>query len=194
MFDIKADVWFANIVWQTQLDIDNSILLKKAKELELYSSSVNLTNQGNGYQSKSLSPDIAEVQELVTVLDQVVEKASTSVQLPKLDFYNLWFNINHPGSYNLLHNHHGGLISGVYYVDVPSKGMGNIEFHRGDDYEYYMPQLKKYNQFTSQKASYEPRTGMLLLFPSWLKHQVLANKSQKERVSISFNYGVQNAN
>ena len=74
MFDIKADVWFANIVWQTQLDIDNSILLKKAKELELYSSSVNLTNQGNGYQSKSLSPDIAEVQELVTVLDQVVEK------------------------------------------------------------------------------------------------------------------------
>ena len=54
MIDIKADVWFANIVWQTQLNIENSILLKKAKELELYTSSVNLTNQGNGYQSKSL--------------------------------------------------------------------------------------------------------------------------------------------
>ena len=190
MIDIKADVWFANIVWQTQLNIENSILLKKAKELELYTSSVNLTNQGNGYQSKSLGEDVTEVKEFVTILNQVAEKACNSVQLPKLNFFNMWFNINYPGSYNLLHNHHGAILSGVYYVDVPDANMGNIEFLRGDDYEYYMPQLKKYNQFTSQKASYTPKTGMLLLFPAWLKHQVLSNKSEKERVSISFNYGV----
>lgn len=191
MQDIKADVWFANIVWQTQInDIDNSILLSKAKELELYTSSVNLTNQGGGYQSKSLGTDVLEVKEMVTVLDQIIAKCCDSVQLPKLNFYNMWFNINKKGSFNTLHNHQGSILSGVYYVDVPDAGMGNIEFLRDDDYQYYMPQLKKYNQFTSQKASYTPKTGMLLIFPSWLKHQVLPNNSDKERVSISFNYGV----
>jgi uncharacterized protein (TIGR02466 family) len=189
MQDIKADVWFANIVWQTKLNIDNSILLNKAKELELYTSSVNLTNQG-GYQSKSLGTDVGEVKEIVTILDQIIAKCCDSVQLPKLNFFNLWFNINKTGNYNSLHNHHGSILSGVYYIDVPAPNMGNIEFHRADDYEYYMPPLKKYNQFTSQKATYKPETGMLLIFPSWLKHQVTTNQSDKERVSLSFNYGV----
>jgi uncharacterized protein (TIGR02466 family) len=32
------------------------------------------------------------------------------------------------------------------------------------------------------------RAGELLLFESWLRHQVLPNRDSRERVSISFNY------
>jgi uncharacterized protein (TIGR02466 family) len=32
------------------------------------------------------------------------------------------------------------------------------------------------------------RPGQLVLFESWLRHEVAANRSAAERVSISFNY------
>ena len=43
---------------------------------------------------------------------------------------------------------------------------------------------------TSSEATYKPITGMLLIFPSWIKHGVTVNKSNKERIALSFNYGV----
>jgi uncharacterized protein (TIGR02466 family) len=33
------------------------------------------------------------------------------------------------------------------------------------------------------------RTGHLILFESWLRHEVAPNRRAAERVSISFNYG-----
>ena len=32
------------------------------------------------------------------------------------------------------------------------------------------------------------RTGQLVLFESWLRHEVPANRDARERISISFNY------
>jgi uncharacterized protein (TIGR02466 family) len=189
MTDIRADVWFANIVWQANLTIDNNKLKQRADELRLYTDGVKLSNQ-SGWQSKSMSPDEPVLKEFQLLLDEVVAKCTSSVALPDLKFYNMWFNINPQHSYNTLHNHQDSILSGVYYVDVPDSNMGNIEFHRDDDMQYYMPALKNYNQFTSHKAVYKPQTGMLLLFPSWLKHQVMQNQSTKDRYSISFNYGV----
>ena len=50
--------------------------------------------------------------------------------------------------------------------------------------------MQTYNNFTSQKATYTPEVGKLLIFPGWLKHSVQGSRSQGERVSMSFNYGV----
>jgi uncharacterized protein (TIGR02466 family) len=36
--------------------------------------------------------------------------------------------------------------------------------------------------------SLQPQEGHLVLFESWLRHEVPANQSDKERISISFNY------
>ena len=71
-----------------------------------------------------------------------------------------------------------------------NKNMGNIEFYRDDDSQYYLPPLESYNGFTKQKHVIEPEAGMLLLFPGWVKHAVQGNRTNRDRVSISFNYGV----
>ena len=34
----------------------------------------------------------------------------------------------------------------------------------------------------------EPRPGLLLLWESWLRHEVLPGKGRGERLSISFNF------
>jgi len=187
MTDIKADVWFASLVWQTSLDIDTTPLKDLSYTLQRQGNSVELTNQG-GWQSTSLALETPEMRHFVSVLEGVVDQCCASVELPKLRFQNAWLNINPKGAYNTLHNHHGGILSGVYYIEA-NEDMGAIEFLRDDDMQYYMPGLKKYNQFSSQKAVYKPLTGKLLIFPSWLKHQVLMNNTENDRISLSFNYG-----
>jgi uncharacterized protein (TIGR02466 family) len=37
-------------------------------------------------------------------------------------------------------------------------------------------------------VTYPARAGELILFESWLRHEVVANPVRSERISISFNY------
>lgn len=89
---------------------------------------------------------------------------------------NYWFNINHKGSSNKLHNHNhpdnpqGGL-SGVFYLAVPNDS-GDIIF-----------QLESKEQFKLKSA-----TGKLIIFPIYLDHLVEESKSDEYRMSIAFNY------
>ena len=45
----------------------------------------------------------------------------------------------------------------------------------------------KYNEYTSDIWNIIPEEGKLVLFPSWLEHEVDQNLSQEKRISISFN-------
>lgn len=108
----------------------------------------------------------------------------------KLPFHvdTCWFNINGLGARNTVHIHGNSYFSGVYYIDVP-EGSGDIEFKDPNSYlraahsfEYERSDVKNSLQLT-----YSPVSGRLLIFPSYLPHEVLENHSQSERISVSFN-------
>ena len=40
----------------------------------------------------------------------------------------------------------------------------------------------------SPLPSGEPRPGLLLMWESWLRHEVPLNEAESERISVSFNY------
>ena len=97
--------------------------------------------------------------------------------------------------FNKAHTHPGAVWSGVYYVQTPSDS-GKIAFYDP------RPQANvlniRYNKAQSKKkevlgrVNYDPKVGRLLLFPSWLQHEVQPNLSELEgddgdRISISFN-------
>lgn len=195
---LKADLWFPSIVWATdQIDFDTKWLKQYADQLRTANpEGVKISNSG-GWQSRSIEfPEFSEpttppqLLKLQKQIDQAVAEASAQAGLPQLFLNNLWFNINGYKDHNMLHDHQGSLISGVIYTSVEEPDlMGNIEFHREDSAIHFIPPLDRYNHFTSQKGSYGPMEKLLLLFPSWLKHSVNSNMSQKERYSISFNYG-----
>ena len=57
-------------------------------------------------------------------------------KIPKQTFMTLWYNINGRGCYNLMHDHNTEEgCSGVFYIDVPDKNMGNLYFENGKEYE-----------------------------------------------------------
>ena len=87
-----------------------------------------------------------------------------------------------------MHNHVGAVFSGVYYVEA-GDDQGNIVFQRTDNAEYHIPkEVDQYTYYTSTQATYKCKTGALYVFPGWLDHHVQSNRSNTDRISISFNY------
>lgn len=99
-----------------------------------------------------------------------------------------WSNIQQPGSHVRLHRHPNSIVSGAYYVEAPAN-CGRILFetpldaHRMSDF----PRFAKTTAFNMKRYPVEPVPGRLVLFPSWLAHQTETNRSNGERIVISFN-------
>jgi uncharacterized protein (TIGR02466 family) len=106
---------------------------------------------------------------------------------PRLD--SLWANLLKSGGHHSGHVHPHSIISGTFYVEVP-EGSGAIRFE--DPRSALMmaapPRSKDAPEQLQPFASVAPRPGMLLLWESWLRHEVLAGSGRGERLSISFNF------
>ena len=110
---------------------------------------------------------------------------------------NCWANVNRSGEGNEFHTHPGAFWSGCYYVDDggigedPSLGGAfEVQDPRGVAPAMYAPMLTFAGPGgASLGASYtlHPRSGMIVLFPSWLQHQVRPYRGQRMRISIAFN-------
>ncbi len=114
-----------------------------------------------------------------------------------------WANVNGPGDGNICHYHPGAFWSGTYYVDDggcaddPSLG-GEFEMldPRGPGPGMYAPALKFAGEDGASAGSGEtirPRPGLLVLFPSWLFHQVRPYRGSALRISLAFNLGLADA-
>lgn len=106
---------------------------------------------------------------------------------PKLD--SLWVNLLKPGGHHSAHIHPHSILSGTLYVEVP-KGGGAIRF---EDPRLPMMMAAPVRSEDAPEelrpfVAIEPRPGLLLMWESWLRHEVLPGKATGERLSISFNF------
>lgn len=92
-----------------------------------------------------------------------------------------WANINAPGSTNAIHSHSKWHWSGVYYAQ--GKSTGDIAFYSNQ----YLNQQTSIGLPFGQSFTVSPEDGMLIIFPSYLFHEVLRNESDKDRINIAFN-------
>jgi len=99
---------------------------------------------------------------------------------PKLD--SLWANLLKSGGQHSGHIHPHSVISGTLYVEVP-KGSGAIRFE-----DPRLPLMMVAPSRADTFVTVEPRPGLLLLWESWLRHEVLPGTGKGERLSISFNF------
>jgi uncharacterized protein (TIGR02466 family) len=160
------------------VDKINLKLLNKVNKI-IKKHKTNFVSNVGGYQS----PSIKTTKDLTELFANINIKISQFYKRP-LKFQSYWINKNNKYNYNKPHNHPGCLVSGVYYVNVPEDS-GDIIFHA--------PYSDLVSSFMVEKDFHDlyiikPKTNMLLLFPSWLKHSVEMSKSSKSRLSIAFNY------
>jgi uncharacterized protein (TIGR02466 family) len=106
---------------------------------------------------------------------------------PKLD--SLWVNSMKGGGHHTGHIHPHSIISGTFYVEVPKRS-GAIAFEdpRLPLMMAAPPREKGAPENLQTSVRVEPRPGLLLLWESWLRHEVLPGTGSGERLSISFNF------
>ena len=108
-----------------------------------------------------------------------------------------WANVNALGDANVCHYHPGAFWSGTYYVSdggcATDHSLGG-EFEmldpRGPGPAMYAPALKFAGEDGASVGGAEiirPKPGLLLLFPSWLMHQVRPYRGADLRISVAFN-------
>lgn len=101
-------------------------------------------------------------------------------QKPRLD--SLWVNSLKAGGHHAGHIHPHSIISGTLYVEVPA-GAGAIRFE-----DPRLPLMMAAPSRADIFVTVQPRAGLLLLWESWLRHEVLPGAGRGERLSISFNF------
>jgi uncharacterized protein (TIGR02466 family) len=102
---------------------------------------------------------------------------------------DIWVNIMPPTAAHSLHLHPLSFISGTYYVATPA-GCPGLKFEdpRLDRFMAAPPRLPGARRENHTHITYPAKAGNVILFESWLRHEVAANRAAAERVSISFNF------
>lgn len=107
----------------------------------------------------------------------------------KLTLDSLWINILDPGGHHAAHIHPHSVVSGTFYVEIP-KGASAIRF---EDPRLPLMMAAPPRRPTARRTNQsfitlEPKAGTLLLWESWLRHEVMINDAKSPRISVSFNY------
>jgi len=144
-----------------------------------------------GWHSTSDMQEKPEYKELIDLLYRAQKTIYEQEHLASEAFLgNMWANINPPGAMNRAHMHPNALWSGVYYVKAPkNSGLLRIDDPRSSA-AMSRPRMKEGTppKRLWREVSYEPVSGKLIMFPSWLTHSVDPNESDDIRISISFNF------
>jgi uncharacterized protein (TIGR02466 family) len=110
----------------------------------------------------------------------------------KVKCTSMWSIINKKNSFNIEHTHANHYLSAAYYVKAPENS-GNFKISNPNIINRNrFPKSNKNTEFNSNTVAIKINAGDLLFFPSYLPHSVEENKSQEDRVVISFNLDILN--
>lgn len=134
--------------------------------------------------------------DLLALLDQhaaaFAQHQNWDLGRARLTCDSLWVNILGEGGHHSGHIHPNSVISGTCYVAMPD-GAGRIKF---EDPRLPMlmaaPQIQATAPPSAQRFHYvAPQSGDILMWESWLRHEVMTSQTEEPRISVSFNYALE---
>lgn len=132
--------------------------------------------------------------DLIKVLDKhvaaFVKDLDFDLDGKKIKLEDLWINILPEGGIHTSHIHPHSVISGTTYVAMPD-GASAIKFEDPRSAMMMAAPTRK-SEARDELRSFvyvAPKVGDVLLWESWLRHEVPMNMADEDRISVSFNYG-----
>ena len=155
------------------------------------------TNYPGGYTSYSsasrmhqMSPTFAQLEKRIDAhVRSFVRALEFDLTGRKLVMTDCWVNVMSRQVVHGLHLHPLSSISGTYYVRTP-RGCSGLKFEdpRLDRYMAAPPRRTRARRENKVWVTIPAEQGNLVLFESWLRHEVAPNPTEAERISVSFNY------
>ena len=145
----------------------------------------------NGTSTFNNSGSILEELGISDIIQEKIDEYCREIEFKRLTIENSWFSIQGIGGLLRDHIHSGSVISGVFYINADELSSPTV-FENPNPlniFNFSDPStLTGNSKYTHQVMRFKPKTGDLLLFPSWLKHgcEYIANQTE-DRTIISFN-------
>ena len=196
--------YFPTYLYQAQLVPSKSKLTKALlKECYIFSevdaegiewSKKNYPGGYTGYGSMAnmyqVSPYFDELKKLIDPhVYQFVKHMEMDCRPQDIKMCSLWINIMPKGVTHSMHIHPLSVISGTFYVQVPKGTRGlKLEDPRMTNFMASPARVPNAKTINQRFIEAKPNAGQILLFESWMKHEVPPNPTNEDRISISFNY------
>lgn len=157
-----------------------------------------------GYTSYQSLPQIHHYSPTFETLEKIISKKVNAYakklklhpEKYPLEIDTMWINVMEKNAFHSSHTHPLSVVSGTFYVQTPMS-TSQIRFE-DPRFPFMMAQpLKDIPSVARQRAvgysspyhfEIYPKANDLVLFESFLRHEVPLNLSQEKRISISFNY------
>jgi len=148
------------------------------------------TSYGSAHRMQRISPTFEDLRrKLERHVRAFAAAAEWDLTGRELAMTDCWINIMPRGTAHSLHIHPLSTLSGTYYVQVPNDSPGlKFEDPRLDRFMAAPPLKADAHTQNRPWFTHRARAGQLVLFESWLRHEVTPNRSRLERLSVSFNY------
>jgi uncharacterized protein (TIGR02466 family) len=140
------------------------------------------TSYASANRLHEMSPTFAALeQKLVSHVLRFSRELNMDLERRTLAMTDCWANIMPAGVVHGLHLHPLSTLSGTYYVQVPAGAPG---------LKLEDPRLDRMMAAPPRRAwvSVPATAGRVVLFESWLRHEVPQNRARADRISISFNF------
>ncbi|OYZ19251.1 MAG: hypothetical protein B7Y39_12285 [Bdellovibrio sp. 28-41-41] len=119
-----------------------------------------------------------------------VKELGWDISPSDLHLSKMWANVMPRGTIHTGHIHPLSVISGTVYISLPKKNVPALKFEDPRFTQMMATPPKKKNVPTKNLNFFNfiPKEGEVVLFESWLRHEVVQNNTDDLRISISFNY------
>lgn len=137
-----------------------------------------------------LSDSFLEIKKLINPLaKEFARHLEMDLKGRKLVMTSFWLNIMPQGVVHTMHIHPLSAISGTYYIQTPKNSSAlKFEDPRLVNFMASPPRKAKARPENQRFISLAPAAGQVILFESWMRHEVSPNPSAHDRISASFNY------
>ena len=190
----NLNLFFSTPVWTSKIEnysVINTEILQYIKKLESEDSEGIQKSNLKGWHSPDFDLKNNEVTNYVNKIGPSLNEAlldmGWDLKNQQIQIQSMWSIINRSDAANSRHIHGNSFISAAYYLKAP-KNCGDIVFHDPrSEPTFFHPKVEKPNKLNTNVVKIKPEEGLLILFPSYIYHSVESNKSNEERVVISFN-------
>jgi uncharacterized protein (TIGR02466 family) len=149
-------------------------------------------NVGNSMSHNNYILNEPELADIKKEIEDVLLQWRDNIMAPAQDDIELyitqsWMNWTRPGEWHHKHNHSNSYLSGVFYIAADDTKDKLVFIN--DTYRTIKIQHKEVNHFNTETWDFSTRTGLLLIFPSWMQHmvEIIPEGNTKTRISLAFN-------
>jgi uncharacterized protein (TIGR02466 family) len=182
---------FPTFVWKTRLGSEARAAVQRAVLETVSALRAGLADPepGQVWQSRHGLHTLPELAPLVHHVRLAIAQvlAFLRVETSAFELTGLWVNVAAPGGGVRMHSHPNNFLSGVYYAQVQGAA-DTINFHDPRPQTAIVrPPVTELTGYNTDQVVVQVEEGTLVIFPAWLAHSVDPNRSDRLRISVSFN-------